>query len=87
MIAEMADLSVNIVHLSTKRSLEAVERARQRGPTNQPFPLSSNILLPLLLQQPPVLITDDSAGLAFLEKHIPRTIIRYQDRRLLKQKR
>lgn len=31
MIAEMADLSVNIVHLSTKRSLEAVERARQRG--------------------------------------------------------
>lgn len=31
MIAEMADLPVNIVHLSTKRSLEAVERARQRG--------------------------------------------------------
>ncbi|WP_429949260.1 dihydropyrimidinase [Enterococcus sp. AZ101] len=33
MIAELADLPVNIVHLSTKASLEAVERARARGQT------------------------------------------------------
>lgn len=31
MIANLADLPVNIVHLSTKRSLEAVKRARRRG--------------------------------------------------------
>lgn len=31
MIADHAELPVNIVHLSTKRSLEAVERARKRG--------------------------------------------------------
>ncbi|MGG5341061.1 dihydropyrimidinase [Enterococcus sp. AZ192] len=31
MIADLADLPVNIVHLSTKRSLEAVRRARERG--------------------------------------------------------
>ncbi|MFD1899317.1 dihydropyrimidinase [Enterococcus termitis] len=31
MIAHLADLPVNIVHLSTKRSLEAVGRARARG--------------------------------------------------------
>lgn len=30
-IAEMADYPVNIVHLSTKRALESVRRARQRG--------------------------------------------------------
>lgn len=31
MIADQADLAVNIVHLSTERSLEAVNRARLRG--------------------------------------------------------
>jgi dihydropyrimidinase len=31
MIADLADLPVNIVHLSTQRSLEAVKRARARG--------------------------------------------------------
>lgn len=31
MIAALADLPVNIVHLSTARSIEAVRRARQRG--------------------------------------------------------
>lgn len=31
MMAELADLPVNIVHLSARRSLEAVKRARKRG--------------------------------------------------------